>query len=179
MINSITSRRSIRSYTPQPVEDEKIHALIESARLAPSGSNTQPWQFIIVKEDEMRMKLATQSHNQQWMNEAPVYIVCIGDSSSRLDENNTVKWDENSPDPELKQIIRDTAIAIEHMVLTAEQLDLSTCWIAWFTQDDIRPVLNIPEDKYVIAILTIGYSDESPKPRPRKSFEEIVRYEKW
>ncbi len=179
MINSITSRRSIRSYNPQPVEDKKIHTIIESARLAPSGSNTQPWQFIIVKEDEMRMKLATQSHNQQWMYEAPVYIVCIGDSSSRIDENNTVIWDENSPDPELKQIIRDTAIAIEHIVLTAEQLDLSTCWIAWFTQDDIRPVLNIPEDKYVIAILTIGYSDESPKPRPRKSFEEIVRYEKW
>ncbi len=179
MINNITSRRSIRTYNPQPVEDEKIHVLIESARLAPSGSNTQPWQFIIVKEDEMRMKLAKQSHNQLWMYEAPVYIVCIGDSSSRLDENNTVTWDENSPDPELKQIIRDTSIAIEHIVLTAEHLNLSTCWIAWFTQDDIRPVLNIPEDKYVVAILTIGYSDESPKPRPRKSFEEILRYEKW
>ncbi|MPN18762.1 hypothetical protein SDC9_166125 [bioreactor metagenome] len=87
--------------------------------------------------------------------------------------------DENSPLPELKLIIRDTAIAIEHVLLEAENLGLSSCWTAWFEQKDVRPILNIPPDKYVCGILTLGYADEAPKPRPRKPLESIVRYEKW
>ena len=88
-------------------------------------------------------------------------------------------WNENSPQQALKQIIRDTAIAIEHIVLEAEDLGLSTCWVADFIQEQIRPVLNIPADKYVVCILTLGYADESPKARPRKRLEDIVHYENW
>lgn len=179
MINEIKIRRSIRKYLDKPVENEKIIELLESARLAPSGSNTQPWHFIVVKSESMRKKLAGASHNQKWMMSAPVFIVCVADINCRIEESTHMYLDENSAEEEVKQIIRDTSIAIEHIALQASNLNLGTCWVAWFTQNDIRPILNIPSDKYVISILTVGYADEEPKPRPRKKLEEIVHYENW
>lgn len=179
MLNQINSRRSIRKYDSKPVEEEKIMELLEGARLAPSGHNTQPWHFIIVKSQETKEKLAELSHNQKWMLTAPVFIVCIADISTRIKDGGDIFLDENTPHHELKQVIRDTSIAIEHIVLEAENLGLSTCWVAWFTQEEIRPVLNIPSDKYVVAILTLGYGKEAPQARPRKKLEEIVRYGSW
>ncbi|MFT9496781.1 nitroreductase family protein [Anaerosolibacter sp.] len=180
MIKEIQTRRSIRKYIDAKlVEDEKIIALMESARLAPSGSNTQPWHFIIVKSDLTRQRLAEISHHQKWMLSAPIFIVCIADIRSRITEDIAMTLNEHSPEPELKQIIRDTAIAIEHLVLCAENLGLGTCWVAWYSQDEIRTILNIPSDKYVVGIITLGYPDESPKARARKKLEDILHYEIW
>lgn len=173
------SRRSIRKYANRPVEEEKVSRLLESARIAPSGSNTQPWRFIVVRDDEMRKKIAEVSHKQSWMMDAPVHIVCIADVRARLDETIEIKVHEESHEFEVKQIIRDTAIAVEHMVLEAENQGLGTCWVAWFTQQEFRPILGIPDDKFVLCVLTVGYASEAPTPRPRKSIEEIVRYERW
>lgn len=110
---------------------------------------------------------------------APVFIVCVADIRSRIKAESKISLDENSPEEEVKQIIRDTSIATEHILLTAASLGLGSCWVAWFTQNAIRPVLNIPADKYVVGIITLGYADEQPAPRPRKKMEEIVHYEQW
>ncbi|WP_099187135.1 nitroreductase family protein [Tepidibacter mesophilus] len=179
MIKEIEMRRSIRKYMDKPIDDEKIFQLLESARLAPSGSNTQPWHFIVVKSELTRQKLAEASHNQKWMRMAPVHIVCVADIRTRINDDVDVLLDENSPQPELKLIIRDTSIAIEHIVLEADHLGLGTCWVAWFTQEEIRPILNIPSDKYVVGIIPIGYADEAPKERPRKKLRDIIHYENW
>lgn len=179
MLKQIETRRSIRKYSDKPVEDEKLMQLLEAARLAPSGDNTQPWRFIVVKSEENRQKLAEVSHKQKWMVTAPVFIVCVADIRCRINDSIEIEITEDSPQPEVKKIIRDTAIAVEHIVLEAENQGLSTCWIGWYTQQEIRPVLNIPSDKYVVCVLTVGYSAETPKPRPRKKLEEMVRYEKW
>lgn len=178
-MKEIENRRSIRKYQNRKVEKEKLEQILESARLAPSGSNTQPWRFIIVESEDTKEKLSAADHNQQWMMSAPLFIVCVADSRCRISDNNEITLNENSPEPELKQIIRDTAIALTHILLEAEHLGLATCWTAWFEQEDIRPILNIPEDKYVCGIITLGYGDESSKQRPRKMSEEIIRYEKW
>ena len=66
-MNQLEMRRSIRKYLERPVEDEKIRQLLESARLAPSGSNTQPWHFVVVKDPSIRGKLAEASHKQTWI----------------------------------------------------------------------------------------------------------------
>lgn len=179
MIKEIKTRRSIRNYSNKLVEDEKIIQLIESARLAPSGSNTQPWNFIIVKSELIKQKLAQVSHKQKWMLSAPVFIVCVADIRCRIKENIDVVLNENSPQEELKQIIRDTSISVEHILLEAESLGLGSCWVAWFTQDEIRPILNIPNDKYVVGIITLGYANETPEARQRKTIEEIIHYETW
>lgn len=179
MIEDIKTRRSIRKYLNKLVEDEKIIQLLESARLAPSGSNTQPWHFIIVKSELIKQKLAEVSHNQQWMISAPVFIVCIADIRCRMAENVDISIKEDSPQEELKQIIRDTSISITHILLEANNLGLGACWVAWFTQEEIRPILNIPSDKYVVGIVTLGYANEAPEARPRKKLEELVHYESW
>lgn len=179
MIKEIQTRRSIRKYSNKPVEDEKILQLIESARIAPSGSNTQPWHFIIVKSESTREKISKVSHDQKWMNTALVHIVCVADIRARIKDDVELSLNENSPQPEVKLIIRDATIAIEHIVLEAENLGLGTCWVAWFTQEDIRPILDIPSDKYVVGVITVGYADEMPKARPRKKLEEIIHYENW
>lgn len=179
MIKEIKMRRSIRKYIDKPIEDEKIIRLIESARLAPSGDNTQPWHFIVVKSQLSRQRLAEASHKQKWMLSSPVFIVCVADIRCRIKEDINISLNEDSPQKELKQIIRDTSISIEHMLLEASNLELGTCWVAWFTQEKIRPILNIPNDKYVVGIITLGYPDETPKARPRKEIKEIIHYENW
>ena len=179
MMEQIQNRRSIRKYDNKPIEDEKIYKLLESARLAPSGNNLQPWHFIVVKSDDKRQQVAKTAHDQKWMMTAPVFIVCIGDIRPRIGNDRAISVDENSCEHELKQTIRDTSIAAEHIVLMAEELGLSTCWIGWYTQQEMRKVLNIPSDKYVVSILTVGYADEKPAARPRKKLEDIVHYEIW
>lgn len=178
-MDEIVNRRSIRSYSNKEVSSDTVKLIVESARLAPSGSNTQPWNFIIVRSDEIRSQIAKADHHQSWMLQAPVFIVCVADIRVRIKDDIPLSLQEDTPMEELKQIIRDTAIAAEHIVLSAENLGLSTCWTAWFTQNDIRPILNIPDDKYVVCVLTVGYADENPKPRPRKNLESILHFEKW
>jgi nitroreductase len=178
-MEQIKIRRSIRKYLDKSIEDAKIIQLIESARLAPSGSNTQLWHFIIVKSELAKQKLAEASHDQKWMLSAPVFIVCIADIRSRINDDIYLSLDEHSPQEEVKQIIRDTSIAIEHILLEASSLGLGTCWVAWFTQKEIRPILSIPSDKYVVGIITVGYADEKPTARPRRKLEEIIHYENW
>jgi nitroreductase len=180
MVKEIRSRKSVRKYNNKPVCDEHIKQLIESARLAPSGKNTQPWNFIIVKSKDTKAQIAQVSNNQTWMETAPVFIICVADIRCRIvDDIVAVSLDEESNLRELKQIIRDTAIAVEHILLEAESIGLSSCWVAFFNQKDIRPILGIPDDKYVVGVVTIGYSDEGGKTTPRRPLESMIRYEKW
>ena len=178
MIKEIEERRSIRKYKNIQVEEEKIREILESGRIAPSGSNTQPWHFIVIKSEEMRKKVSYVCHDQKWMLQAPVFIACVADIRCRIKEGD-ISINEKNSENEVKLIIRDTSLAIENMMLQASEAGLGTCCVAWFTEKEIRPVLNIPDDKYVVAVITVGYSDEQPKMRPRKSLEEIVHYEQW
>jgi len=179
MLKPILDRRSIRKYAAEPVSDAAIEQILEAARLAPSGSNTQPWHFIVVRSAEQRRAIAEVSHRQAWMVEAPVHVVCVGDIGCRIPAYDGPALDEASGLPELKQVIRDMAIAVEHLVLEATSLGLGTCWVAWYTQEGIRPVLGIPGDKFVLAVVTVGHPAERPAPRARRSLSDMVRTERW
>ncbi len=179
LLTPIANRRSVRKYQDREVSDAFIRLILESARLAPSGNNVQPWRFIVVRSDEMKEKIVRVSHNQRWMAEAPVFIAAVADLSARGITDDGRVIDEQSPEVDVKKIIRDTAIATEHMVLQAEHMGLSTCWVAYFSQEDIRPVLSVPPDKYVIAVITVGYGAEQPGPRPRKDLADLLYLEKW
>ena len=175
----IEKRRSIRKYKAISIDNNKINELIRSAILAPSGNNTQPWHYIIIDDESVKKEVARLSHNQKWMEAAPLQIVCIADIRTRIKDNEDIILDEETSLFELKQIIRDTAISIEHMVLEAVNQGLGSCWVAWYKQNQIKSLLSIPNDKYVVGILTIGYADEDPKQRPRKGIEEIIHKNKW
>lgn len=175
----IADRRSVRKYQAREVSDTVIRLLLESARLAPSGNNVQPWKFIVVRSGEMKKRIMRASHNQKWMVTAPVFIAAVADLEARGKTGDERIIDEQSPEADVKKIIRDTAIAIEHMVLQAQHMGLSTCWVAHFTQEDIRPVLLVPSDKYVVAVVTVGYGAEQPEPRPRRDLDDLFYLEKW
>lgn len=179
MLKPILDRRSIRKYSAEPVSNEAVGLILEAARLAPSGSNTQPWHFIVVRSEEGRRAVADACHRQVWMVAAPVHVVCVGDIGCRIPGYAGPSLDENSELPELKQVIRDTAIALEHLVLAATDQGLGTCCVAWFIQDEIRPVLGIPDDKYVLAVVTVGHPAEDPRPRPRRGLDEMLHAECW
>lgn len=179
MLEVIKNRRSIRKFKDIPVEEEKLHEILEAARVAPSGNNTQPWNFIIVKSPEMRRRLAEVSHNQMWMANAPIHIVCVADIRCRVKGDDVISLDDESPLLEFKKLIRDTSIGIEHLVLEAENQGLGTCWIAWFEPREVAELLGVPVDKYVQAIIPVGYADERPQPRPRKPLESMIHQEKW
>lgn len=179
MIESIQHRKSVRKFTSDPIAPEKLQSVLEAARLAPSGNNKQPWIFIVVQSEQQRQAVMQACHMQTWMMTAPVFIVAVADMAARSDADLPIFIDENSPYWELKRAIRDTAIATENIMLEADAQGLGTCWVGFFVQSEIRPVLGIPNTKFVLGVIPIGYPAEQPPARPRKALSEIVRYEKW
>jgi len=170
---AIESRRSIRKYKADPVEPGQVRELLEAARLAPSGSNTQPWRFIVVTDPAAREALARTSHDQQWMASAPVHIAVCADLGVRPPFN------EETPGMDAKRAIRDTAIAIDHLMLRAVELGLGTCWIGWYTQEAIKPLLGVPDNVFVLGILVVGHPAEHPGPRPRRPLAELAYEGAW
>ena len=180
MIEAIALRRSIRSYTDGPVSEAALDQILEAARLAPSGNNTQPWHYIVIRSDEQRAAVARVSHDQKWMNSAPLFIACVGDIGCRIADYDGPPLDEQTSTWELKQLIRDMGISIEHLVLEAENQGFGTCWVAWFTQEEIRPVLGVPDSAFVVAVVTIGVPAKRPEaPHKRRAIEDIVHRERW
>lgn len=200
---AIQKRRSIRRFTPDPVSDALIVQLLESARLAPSGSNTQPWRFIVIKDAETRKKLQLASYHQRHVGQAPVIIACcadikaFGEFPERIDELidagalpaktrevfvPSLKKGGISADMKWHLLIAATGnadIAIEHIVLHAVELGLGTCWVRWFDDNRVKEILEIPDHVEIIALLPLGYPAEEPPQRPRFTLEKIVSYEKY
>lgn len=180
MIDAIKNRKSVRKFKSDAVPSSKLNSILEAAQIAPSGSNTQPWKFIIVQSRETIEKLSDVSKNQSWMRTAPMHIVAVADISSRIKDSEHLSLDETSSIFELKQVIRDTVFSIENILLEATNQGLDTCVVADFTQEGVRPVLNIPKDKFVVAIITLGYADlKNGTPHNRHPLEDMVYYEKW
>ncbi len=179
MIKAIAERKSTRKFEEKVVPDEVLIEILESARLAPSGSNAQPWHFVVVRRPETKTELVEICYGQSWMQDAAALIVCVADVRSRVAPDVEVQVDEESPEKVVKLIIRDTTVAVTHLVLEAVNQGLGTCWVARFEQSRIRPALQIPDDKYVIGIIAVGYPAEDNPPKGRKALEEFVHYDNW
>lgn len=177
IVKEITERRSIRKYKSSDISSSDLLQILEASRLAPSGSNTQPWRFIIIRDEDKKKRIAKAEHEQNWMLSAPVFLACISDTTTRFSEK--IPFNEESPEPDLKLIIRDSSIAISYILLEAQHLGIGSCWTGWFNQSEMKEILGLPEYMYVNGIITLGYADESPKARPRIAIEDLVKYEKW
>ena len=199
---AIKKRRSIRKFKPDPIPEEKIRLLLESARLAPSGTNTQPWRFIIVKDNGTKKKLQEAAHNQRHVKSAPVIIVCCADLkafkefSERVDEliesgalpERTREvfipylskgMDTVTKDALIVAAAANVAIAVEHIVLQAVEIGLGTCWVRWYEDNKVKEILGIPEHVEVMALLPVGVPDEDPSQRPRQKLDKIVYSERY
>lgn len=167
VLEVIAKRRSIRKYKEDPIPERVLHRVLEAARLAPSGKNLQPWKFIIVKDKYLKEKLAVAAVGQFFIAEAPLIIVACGfpdDCYSRLGRY-------------MKSWTVDVAIALEHLILQAQEEGLGTCWIGAFEEKEVKYILHIPKNVRALALAPLGYPDESPPPQTRKLLEEIISYD--
>jgi nitroreductase len=167
LYEAIKSRYSVRSYLNKPVEQEKLDRILDSARLAPSGSNRQPWKFVVVRDAETRKKLVPACSNQEFVGQAPVVIAGVGLMPDRIMSCGV------PGDPV------DVAIALEHVALAATAEGLGTCWVGSFHQDQIRALLGVPTNAKVIEVMTLGYPADHPRPKSRKPMKELVCYDRW
>lgn len=192
---AIEKRRSIRKYRPDPVPDEMINEILEAARLAPSGTNLQPWRFVVVKSKEMKEKL-TAAIPLKFITRAPVIFICCADltamksvgermgelaNAGAFDPSDLDGFDPSSyssrkmEDGATKAYLTlNVAIAIQNMVLRATDLGLGSCWTMMFSQDKIKSLLELGDDLHVVAVLPVGYPDQSPEPRPRLPLAKII-----
>jgi len=166
LMQAIRARRSIRDYLDRPVEEEKLLAVLEAGRLAPSARNMQDWRFIVVKNASMRHRLAVAARDQKFVGQAPVVIAACGTSDLVMTCGQPA-------------YPIDVAIALDHMTLAAASLGLGTCWIGAFYEDKVKEILGVPPEVRVVALLPPGYLAEETAPRPRKNLDDIVAWEHW
>ena len=158
-------RYSVRAYKSIPVEDEKLEHILEAARIAPTGSNQQAFQLIVVhtkgREEELR-----SIYDKGWFVQAPI-IICACATTSQGQA-----YDES-------RSYRNVGIVMDHLILAATNLGLGTCWVGAFNPKATREILGLPDEIKPIVFATVGYPDDKAKPKKRKSIDELVRYEHW
>ncbi|MGA7075819.1 MAG: nitroreductase family protein, partial [Halobacteriota archaeon] len=183
--DAIEKRRSIRKFKRDPVPDEHIMALIEAARLAPSASNTQPWRFKIVSDDETKAKLAVAAYHQSFVAQAPIVLVCCADLHGYFEGIATRSQEfgkEGALEETMVRVLREraeqlktmnvqdlapgiafnVAIAIEHIVLRALDFGLGSCWVRMIDEQKIKDIFGWGNSMHVVALLPLGYPDEAP-----------------
>jgi nitroreductase len=179
LINLLKQRRSVRNFLDKPIEREKIMMCLEAARLAPSASNSQPWNFLVVDDLGVRDRLCKGAFNGPYLinlfcKKAPVILVVISEQSKFLTRIAAVFRGTQF-------YLLDIGIAVEHFVLQAEELGLGTCWIGWFNEKAVKNTLSIPESKKVDVLVAVGYRDTS-KPlneRKREKLEDIIAFNNY
>ncbi len=169
LMDAIKTRRSVRKFKETPVPEGLLKDVLNAARLAPSADNAQPWRAIVVMDEQLKLKLVAASYGQKFIAQAPVVVVVCGIPDEAFP---TIGGYMNAH-------VIDVAIAVDHITLAAHALGLGTCWIGWFKEDKVRELLNIPEDVRVVALIPIGYPDESPERTPRKNLEDLVMYDRY
>lgn len=169
VLEVIRQRRSVRAYKKDPIPEESLFRVLEAARLAPSGKNLQPWKFVIVQDGALKKKLAKASNAQEFIAKAPLIIVACGfpDECYRAMGRYMKSWPV------------DVSIALEHLILQAQEEGLGTCWIGSFEEEEVKSLLSVPPDVKVLALTPLGYPAEEPDFRGRKSLEKIISYESF
>ena len=161
----IKNRYSVRSYSSTPVEEEKIQAVLEAGRLAPTAKNSQPQMIYILKSPEAKEKIKelTRSHF-----DAPVVMIMCGKKERECIVSMSGK----------SFMETDVAIVQTHMMLKATELGLGSCWVGRINPPDVVKAYNLPDNVLPYALLIMGYPSEDSVPNERHfdrlSIEEFV-----
>ena len=159
VLEAIRTRRFIRRFKKEPVPPELIEKLLEAGRWAPSSADSQPWEFIVVTDPEIKKRISRSFNIGRFLNEAPLAIAVV------VDRLRTALP------------VQDGTLAAYAILLAAHDLGLGACWINPNIPGGIRKILSIPITKKLITILAIGYPDEAPI-HTRRKLEDFVYFEK-
>jgi len=167
----VKTRRSVRSYASDLIPDDVLNRVLDAARISPSGSNKQPWKFILVKDEDVKKKLVSSCGGQTFIAEAPLVIVACG---------KNIHYNRGGYMGDMSMLV-DVSIAVDHLILAARAEGLGTCWIGLFDNESIKKLLQIPKDVNVVALIPIGYPRDKAfkEPGSRKSLSEIISVGKY
>jgi nitroreductase len=199
---AIKQRRSIRKYSNNEVSDELITQILEAARLAPSGCNVQPWRFIVVRDEKIRQEICQICGKQQFIQEAPVTIVCFADLNRYSLEAMKNRWTdlvgwgiaetlsgelanketwEPSPaakvsrDKQLMMAVSNTYIAVDHILIMAAALGLGTCCLGATDDGKLNKLFGLPDNIVSVAVVPVGYpAGQVPASRPRVAMKQLL-----
>jgi nitroreductase len=179
---ALSTRRSIRKYHDQPVEEEKLRAVLEAVRISPSWANQQCWRLVVVRDPDARQGISELSYLESFfapkgyktnpamkaLAQAPVVIVLCADPSQSGDVRGQDYY------------LTDCGIAAQSLMLAAHAQGLGTVFVGVFREEPLRDLLGIPEGIRVVGLFPLGYPAEEKKEGPkRKGLEEICSFEKW
>ena len=168
-IENIMTRTSIRQYKDQPVEQEKIDIMLKAAMAAPTAVNLQPWHFIVITDKQTIGLLSGKQPTN-----APLLIAMCGDT----DKTSTPDGKMKLPD----FWVEDVSAATENLLLAAHALGLGAVWTGVYPAmervAEVANVLNCPNNIVPVAVVRVGYPDESPAPKD-KFKEENISYNKF
>ncbi len=166
--NLIRTRETIRSYDPdRKIDKDVLNRILNAGRLAPSAANRQPWTFVLVSS-ENKLKEVKASYPRDWFQKVPHALAVVG--------NKSKSWVR--PYDGYNSIELDVAIAMDHMVLAAENEGVATCWIIAFDYQKLAKALGLKENEVVYCITPLGYPPEDFQKhgnKRRKPLEEIVK----
>lgn len=168
----LKGRHSIRKYSAQPVESDKINRILQAALMSPSSRNRNPWDFIVVNDACILKHLSQSKKNgAAFLENSPLGVVVMADTSK------SDVW------------VEDATIAALIVQLEAQDLELGTCWIQIHqrenengisSSDFVRNLLNIPDNYAVLCIISIGYPAETKKPFSESTLElEKIHFNKY
>ena len=162
----VNNRKSVRAYAAQPVEDEKLHSILEAANRAPSAGNFQAYEIYLVRSPKVLRALGSAALGQLFVASAPVALVFCAHPARAAR-----RYGERG-----KQLyaVQDATIACTYAMLASTALGLATAWIGAFDENKVRSAIGGPEDQIPVAILPIGYHAEKPTPTSRRSLEDLV-----
>ena len=158
-LEAIRKRRSVRKYTGDPIPRRDLEKIVDAGRLAATGMNRQPWDFIVVTDREMIDKLKGAS---EWMGKAGAIIAVVMDPSSRW-------W------------VEDGSAAVENMLIASTALGYGSCWLEGYTlprEEEFKPLLGIPRESRLLTLVPIGVPVEWPT-KEKKSLEEVIHWERY
>ena len=158
-LEAIRKRRSVRKYTGAPIPREHLETIVDAARLAASGHNNQPWDFVVVTDRAMIDQLKVAS---QWMEQAGAIIAVVLDPESRW-------W------------LEDRAAAIENMLIAATALGYGSCWLEGYTlprEEEFKTLLGVPGEKRLLTLVPVGVPVEWPT-KDKKPLSQVIHWEKF
>jgi nitroreductase len=162
----IQARYSVRAYQTKPVEEEKLNAVLEAARLAPTAANRQPFKILIIRTEGRKEELG-RIYGPKWFTQPPLVICICGEAETA--------WIRNRDQRSYLDV--DAAIVMDHLILAAANEGLGTCWIAAFDAEAAREILQIPENLEPLLFTPLGYAADQAKPKQRRPLSELVYYE--
>lgn len=181
-LEAIKSRRSIRKFSDQPVEPEKLQAVLEAVQQAPSWSNRQCWSLVVVQDQEARNRISELSFvesffaaygyksnpAQKGLAQAPIVLVACADPQQSGDLRGEQYY------------MADLGIATQNLMLAAHDLGLGTVFVGVFDEEQLKELLGIPANIRIVGLFPLGYpATEAKGGPPRKPLSEFVHYGTW